>query len=234
MSKIAVISDIHGKIYALETILKDIEKQRGISEILCLGDVVGYYPYPNECIELIKEHCSITLMGNHDAGVIGYEPAFYFNPVAYEMILWTKKELSEKNMDWLTQLPKMRIIERDGKSIYMVHGTPFKIFDYFEAHSENSWMELLDRAFKKTLTDILLVGHTHIPVLRTFNEHLFLNPGSVGQPRNGKPGAYYAILTPKKMKAKLIRLDYDYRPLQKDMEKLKLPISLSERLALGR
>lgn len=233
MTRIAVISDIHGNIYALEAVLKHISKQRNISEILCLGDVVGYYPWPNESVEKVKEHCSICIMGNHEAGVAGNQTVFDFNPVAYEAILWTRKNLTNSNLDWVISLPKKRIIERDKKSIYMVHGSPFGIFDYFTAYTESDWHKLLVRAFKKTMSDILLVGHTHIPVLETFESKLFLNPGSVGQPRNGQPGAYYAILSPNTMKAKMIRIEYDHKPVQKEIEKVGLPKVLGERLDMG-
>ena len=122
MTRIAVISDIHSNIYALEAVLKDIQKRKVIDEIICLGDVVGYYAYPNECIELIREHCSICMLGNHDAGVIGDEPAFYFNSTAYKMVVWTQENLNQSNFQWLTTLPRKRTIERKKKSIYLVHG----------------------------------------------------------------------------------------------------------------
>jgi len=234
MSKIAIISDIHGNIFALEAVLTDISRHRGIEEILCLGDVVGYYPYPNECIELVRDHCSITIMGNHEAGVLGIEPPYYFNSVAYTMIVWTKKKLSEKNSDWIASLPKRRIVERNKKSIYLVHGSPFKPFDYFDYEETDYFNKQLERAFNRTMTDIIMVGHTHIPVVMKFNKHkLFLNPGSVGQPRNGIPGAYYAIFNPATLKAKIVRVEYDFTPLQERVKELKMPEILSERLNKG-
>ncbi|MHA1219509.1 MAG: metallophosphoesterase family protein, partial [Candidatus Heimdallarchaeaceae archaeon] len=124
MPRIAVISDIHSNIYALETILQDIQKRKNIDEIICLGDIVGYYPFPNECIELIREECSISMLGNHDAGVIGDEPSFYFNPTAYTMIQWTQDNIHAENKKWLTTLPRRKTIERDDCSIYLVHGSP--------------------------------------------------------------------------------------------------------------
>jgi len=234
MGKIAIISDIHGNLLALETVLKDISKRRNVEEILCLGDVVGYYPYPNECIDLVRENCSITIMGNHEAGVLGVEPAYYFNTVAYTMIIWTKKKLTEKNADWIASLPKRRIIERKNKSIYLVHGSPFKPFDYFDYVDNNYYRKQLEKAFEKTMTDVITVGHTHIPVIVKHNKNkLFINPGSVGQPRNGIPGAYYALFNPGTLKAEIIRLDYDFKPLQEKMKELEMPKILIERLDKG-
>ncbi len=233
MTKIAVISDIHSNIFALEAVLKDIQRRRNIDEIICLGDVVGYYPYPNQCIELVKEQCSLTMLGNHDAGVIGDEPSFYFNPAAYEMITWTQENIKTGHLNWLTTLPRRRTIERNGKSIYLVHGSPFKIFDYMDPHSEKHWNTTLSEAFKITETDVLMVGHTHVPVRKKYKEKYFLNPGSVGQPRNGVPGAYYAIMNTSPFNISKIHLKYDFSPLQEKMDELDLPKSLSDRLNHG-
>ncbi len=233
MTKIAVISDIHSNIYALEEVLKDIQKRKNIKEIICLGDTVGYYPFPNECAELIRDHCSISMLGNHDAGVIGDEPAFFFNPTAYEMITWTQKNLSQSNLKWLTSLPRRKTIERKKKSIYLVHGSPFKTFDYLDAYSEEQWNHMLRNAFDETGTEMLMVGHTHIPVKFRMNSKHFLNPGSVGQPRHGVPGAFYSIVNMNPLTISMIHLKYDFSPLQKKMEELGLPKSLSERLNHG-
>ncbi|MHA1200679.1 MAG: metallophosphoesterase family protein [Candidatus Heimdallarchaeaceae archaeon] len=233
MAKIAIISDVHANIYALEAVLKDIQRKRNIDEIICLGDVVGYYPYPNECIELIKEQCSLTMLGNHDAGVIGDEPSFYFNPVAYEMITWTKENIKPEHMQWLTTLPRRRTIEKNGKSIYLVHGSPFKVFDYMDSHSEKHWNVMLGEAFEKIQTGVLIVGHTHVPVRKKFKGKHFLNPGSVGQPRNGTPGAFYSIINTSPFSSSIVHLKYDFSPLQERMEKLGLPKTLSDRLNHG-
>ena len=233
MARIAIISDIHANIFALEAVLKDIQRKRNIDEILCLGDVVGYYCYPNECIELVREQCSLTMLGNHDAGIIGDEPSFYFNPTAYEMITWTKDNIKPENQKWLTTLPRRRKIERNGKSLYLVHGSPFRVFDYMDSHSDKHWNIMLGEAFEKIKTNVLLVGHTHVPIKKKYKGRYFVNPGSVGQPRNGKPGAFYAILNTNPFGVSINHLKYDFSPLQEKMEKLKLPKTLSDRLNHG-
>ena len=233
MVKIAILSDIHSNIFALEAVLKDIKKKKNIKEIICLGDIVGYYAYPNECIELIRDNCSITVLGNHDAGVIGQESAFFFNPTAYEMVVWTKENLTQDNYNWLTTLPRKKTIERGGKSIYLVHGSPLRTFDYFDAFSEDQWSSMLEKAFEITGTDLLMVGHTHIPFKFKYGKKYFVNPGSVGQTRNGVPGAYYAILNTNPISITMEHLNYDFSPLQNRMKELGLPESLSERLNHG-
>ena len=233
MVRIAVISDIHSNIYGLEAVLKDVEKRKNIDEIISLGDIVGYYPFPNECIELVRENCSVSMLGNHDAGVVGDEPAFYFNPTAYEMITWTKKIIKKDNLTWISKLPRKKNIERNGRKIFLVHGSPFQTFDYFLAMDSNEWKALLKEAFYKIKADLLCVGHTHIPVKDKYKKHQFLNPGSVGQPRNGKPGAFYAIVNTTPLSISMVHLKYDFSPVQEKMKELGLPKSLSERLNEG-
>ena len=130
--------------------LQDIQKRKNIDEIICLGDIVGYYPFPNECIELVKDECSVSMLGNHDAGVIGDEPPFYFNQNAYTMIQWTQENISSENKKWLTTLPRRKTIERNDKSIYLVHGSPFKTFDYMDNQTDKEWKSMLQEGFKIT------------------------------------------------------------------------------------
>lgn len=233
MVRIAVISDVHSNIFALEAVLKDIEKRKNIDEIICLGDIVGYYPFPNECIELIQEKCSVTMLGNHEAGVVGDEPAFYFNPTAYQVITWTKENLKTKNLNWIARLPRKKTIERNGKKIFLVHGSPFQIFDYFDSNNEQQWKQMLKEASEKTKTDMLFVGHTHVPLKSKYKKYYFLNPGSVGQPRNGKPGAYYSIVNTTPVSINMIHLKYDHSPIQEKIKELGLPKSLGDRLDYG-
>jgi protein phosphatase len=173
------------------------------------------------------------MLGNHDAGVIGDEPSFSFNPTAYEMITWTIDNIKPENQKWLTTLPRRRKIERNGKSLYLVHGSPFRVFDYMDSHSEKHWKIMLAEAFEKTKTNVLLVGHTHVPVNKKYKGRHFVNPGSVGQPRNGKPGAFYAILNTNPFNISIIHLKYDFSPLQEKMDKLGLPKTLIDRLNHG-
>jgi len=232
LTKIAVLSDIHANIFALEIVLKDI-KSRNIDEILCLGDVVGYYPYPNKTIELVKKHCSVVMMGNHDAGVVGIEPAHYFNTRAYEVIEWTKQNITQENYEWLRKLPLRRALKREGKNIYLVHGSPFQSFDYMYIIDSSEEKLMVKRALDHVRADFLFVGHTHIPIIIEIEDKLFLNPGSVGQPRHGVPGAFYAIVDVENIKAEIIHLEYDFSTLQKKVLELGLPEQLAERLNLG-
>ena len=233
LTRIAIISDIHGNIFGLKAFFEDI-KNKKIDEIICLGDVVGYYPYPNEVIELVRDKCTITILGNHDAGVIGVEPEFNFNDYALEALNWTKEYISEENLNWLKTLKKRVQIVRDNKNIYLVHGSPYDVFDYIYVYDERDKEMILETmAFLKT--DVLMVGHTHIPVKVEYNNRkIFLNPGSIGQPRNGHKGAYYAILDTETFTSKFYRLLYDFSELQDKVIEEGLPEILAARLDEGR
>ena len=149
------------------------------------------------------------------------------------MIAWTQENIKQEHLKWITSLPRRRTIERNGKTIYLVHGSPFKVFDYMDSSSDKQLKAMLSEAFEKTETDILMVGHTHVPVKTKFKNKHFLNPGSVGQPRNGTPGAYYSIVNTNPFNISMIHLKYDFSPLQEKMKELELPKSLSDRLNRG-
>lgn len=240
MTKIAVISDIHSNLPALKKVLADIKNRKNIEEIICLGDIVGYYAWPNECVDLVKENCSISIMGNHDAGVIEKLDINYFTPTAKRMIHWTKSQLSLENLEWLSSLSYEKTIEYNDKSVYLVHGKPNDPFDYllpytaYKIEDKYQTTELVN-CFNIAKTDMLLVGHTHSPVIAKLNKgsQLFMNPGSVGQPRHGVAGAYYGIIDVNSFKAELIHLKYNLEPVEKKMTRLSLPISLVERLKKG-
>ncbi len=237
MGLIAVISDIHSNSLALERVLEDIKK-RNVDDIVCLGDVVGYYTHPNECIELVRNKVSTCIAGNHDMGLIDTSVAFNFNSMAVEALNYEKSIITEENRKWLESLPLSLVIGRFRKTIKLVHGSPDDPFKYLIIYEDEEGMKELENIVKSTKCDILLVGHTHYPFKRRFMDgdqpKLFVNPGSVGQPRNGQPGAYYAIIDTEKMDAELIRLDYDYSPLQKEIRDLGLPERLASRLSEGR
>ncbi|MHA1465213.1 MAG: metallophosphoesterase family protein, partial [Candidatus Heimdallarchaeaceae archaeon] len=156
-----------------------------------------------------------------------------FNPTAYEMITWTQKFLKKDNLTWLSKLPRKKIIERNNKKIYLVHGSPFQTFDYFNGATGSELKAMLKEASEKTMTDMLFVGHTHIPIKDKYKKYQFLNPGSIGQPRNGKPGAYYGIVNVAPLNVTMVHIKYDHKPVQDKMKELGLPKSLRLRLNKG-
>lgn len=207
----ALISDIHGNLEALEVVLDDIKSQ-DISEIYCLGDIIGYGPNPRECIDRVMQSCRITLLGNHDQGAM-FDPDG-FNIGAERAIFWTREQLesssdrenNERRWEFLGELPRTH---RDDPFLF-VHGSPRNplseyIFpeDIYNHRKMERLFQLVDR--------YCFQGHTHVPGVFTEGfqfyapeeiDHeytlgegkLMINVGSVGQPRDGDPRACYVIL----------------------------------------
>ncbi|MNO69073.1 phosphodiesterase [compost metagenome] len=222
--RIAVISDIHGNIYALMKVLEEIDSEN-IDFIMCLGDLVGYGPHPNEVIALMKRKRIPCLKGNYDASVVDNEYSYIRNTSINSFSLpWTVDELRASNRHYLNNLPLSMSMEFEGKKITFVHGSPRKINEYLLQDGENTKeiMETFDG-------DILVCAHTHIPSYKEFGDKLFINGGSVGKPKIGNPNATYAILeleNGSKPTVKFKEVPYEYKRIIKDMEILKFPSQL--------
>ncbi|MGQ9553910.1 MAG: metallophosphoesterase family protein [Anaerolineae bacterium] len=239
-----VIADVHANLAAFETVLSSAPV---FDEIWCLGDIVGYGPDPNECIELLRQHRHIAVAGNHDWAVIGRLDLDDFNPMARAAVEWTASELSGDNRRYLEGLPVL--LQKEG--ITIVHGSVrFPVWEYIDEPAiawEN--MALLE-------TQYCLVGHTHVPImyiangwrrraraialvgtsvaLKLADRQVILNVGSVGQPRDGDPRAAYVMLDMASGAAELHRVDYPIDRTRRRMERVGLPNRNAFRLALGR
>ena len=242
MTAYAVISDVHANLEALETVLKEIEKE-DIDEILFLGDAVGYGPSPNECIDLLKGTAARMVAGNHDRAAVEMGNYGRMNPYAQIAIEWTRKTLTPENRDFLRDLPLTEKIE--GESIFLVHATPHEPESWRYFMSEYDAEDNLEHFKEK----ICFLGHSHQPfivewserhgtnTLYTFTEvkahqRYIVNAGSVGQPRDANPDASYVIFKDNRMEIK--RVSYDIVVTQNKMEKAGLPPDLMVRLASGR
>jgi predicted phosphodiesterase len=243
--KIALVSDIHANIEALEAVLSDI-KSRNVDEILCLGDIVGYGANPNECIELVKESCSLVLLGNHDAAAVGLLSTQHFNIHAKIAIEWTTDNLKKWGHDYLSTLP----LKETKFSHTFVHATPYE---------PNMWYYItsLEEAafnFQFFETPFCFVGHTHIPIIIVLeqekevyvhpgesleygaltNVRFLINEGSVGQPRDRNPKSCYGIIDTDAKTFTYHRVAYDVQKAQAKMRKIKMPEFLITRLEEGR
>ncbi|MFQ5823971.1 MAG: metallophosphoesterase family protein [bacterium] len=238
----AIISDIHGNLEALQKVLAEIDKKQ-VDEILCLGDIVGYGPNPNECVNIIREIAKVTLAGNHDYAPLGKLDVSYFNPWARSAIHWTADELTQSSRDFLLSLPLK--IERDGLTI--VHSTPY---------NPEEWNYIITigdavRNFPEFSDKVCFVGHSHVPIIMSENENVdyhvvrenplklkrstryIINVGSVGQPRDLNPKAAYAIYDNSKKVYELFRVEYDIAETQRKIRITSLPEFLAERLEKG-
>lgn len=238
--RVAVLSDIHSNIVALDAVLRHAGDVDGIWH---LGDVVGYGPEPDAVVGRLTERGATGVRGNHDAAAIGGPEIDWFNPEARSAAEWTRDTMSSASRAWLSDLPQQRTV--DG--VTLVHGSPRDplreyVTDH-EAAGEN--MELLD-------TQHGLHGHTHVPVawmatpdrvalvraedtttLKLGAYRTLLNPGSVGQPRDGDPRAAYLVLDLDLGRVSWHRVAYDIEPVQAAIRAAGLPARLAARLALG-
>jgi len=226
MTKIAIISDIHSNFEAFKNVLKKIKKL-GIKKIYCCGDIVGYGAEPNECVELIRKDKIISIMGNHDIGCVNLQDKELFNQWGRAAIEWSNKILNEENKGFLFNLPKT--LEAEG--VYFVHGSPRDYLWEYVYPDDSAWS--FREFFNKIGKDVLVMGHTHVPFIRDFKGKLAINPGSVGQPRDGNAKASFCILDTVKKKAEIKRIKYDVKKTADKIKKAGLPEFLAERLFKG-
>lgn len=222
--RIAVISDIHGNIYSLMRVLENIDSEN-VDSIVCLGDLVGYGPHPNEVVSLIRRRNILCIKGNYDASVVDNDFTYIRETNTNSFSLpWTVEELRTFNRYYLDNLPNSISLNIQNKDILFVHGSPRKINEYVtENYSE------MEEVIKSANCDILVCAHTHIPYYKEINGKFIVNCGSVGKPKNGTPNATYAILEieNKKMpKVTIKSVEYEFTRTMKDMELKNFPVPL--------
>ncbi|MFN3821394.1 MAG: metallophosphoesterase family protein [bacterium] len=224
--KIAIISDIHSNLPALEAVLASIDRE-GCEQIYCLGDVVGYGAHPNEVIELLISQQIPTVLGNHDAAVLGRVDLNNLNAFARLAIMWTEQVLSADHKRWLSHLPILRTIPE----ALIVHSSPLEPenWDYIFTLSEAK------RAFPHFNEKFCFIGHTHFP--QFFSDSVsgkkIVNVGSVGQPRDRDPRACYIIFYPLSREFQWVRVDYDVERAIASIVSSGLPPFLGDRLRRG-
>lgn len=218
--KIGIISDIHGNRVALDAVFADMPS---VDAMVCAGDVVGYNPWPSACIEAVREREIPTVMGNHDRAVAA-GGAFDFTSMAGAGVEYTRKELDDGEIAWLDSLPDERT-EFDGR-MKIVHGHPDDPDRY--TYPDMFSPDLLGDE------DVLVMGHTHVQAHEIYDGGLVMNPGSVGQPRDGDPRAAYAILDLDAMDVTEHRVEYDIGAVESAVDEAGLPEAIGSRLWKGR
>jgi diadenosine tetraphosphatase ApaH/serine/threonine PP2A family protein phosphatase len=244
--KYAIISDIHGNLEALTAVLKDI-KRRGADIVVCLGDIVGYYPNPRQCIELITVNVDRCVAGNHDYAAVEKIDASSFTYFAFSAMEWTKERLAESDKDLLRALP-LTYVDED-EDLLFVHSSPCDPdrFSYVFPDNEYSVFE----AFSHLTHRINFIGHTHWPTIMHLEEDkvmlhsatsvaieddfpYIINVGSVGQPRDFDNRSCYAIYDTAKKNVTIHRVAYNFKITQKKIKENGLHAFLAERLEKGR
>ncbi|MHC5024648.1 MAG: metallophosphoesterase family protein [Planctomycetota bacterium] len=253
MSRYAVISDIHGNLHAFEAVLRRMATVN-VSEVICLGDVVGYGPAPDQCLDLVIKYCSVVVQGNHDAAVVDPSVAGAFNGAAQEALHWTRQMLGPLHLDALN---RFRATEFIDDRVMCIHDCPVPgPTDY--VHDAR----VAAMAFQGVDMPICLLGHTHVPMvfeapavapeqmldmteivahvpsdgvpISLDDGHRYIcNPGSVGQPRDCDPRASFAVLDLEERTFTIHRETYDIAAAQADTQRAGLPMILANRLAIG-
>lgn len=243
-----VLSDLHANLTALQSSLEAVEGKW--ERAVCLGDVVGYGPDPNEVADFVRQLGAVTIRGNHDKAVAELMATDDFNPVAKLAVEWTRAQLSNQNLDWLAGLPQGPL---EAEGLVLVHGA-FQDEDEYVFTPSQALEGLLDSTLQVTF-----YGHTHhqggfayqdsqleVLQLRPRNHEMhsalqieadkryLLNPGSVGQPRDGDPRASFAIADLEHNAIEFWRVPYEVARVQERMRAARLPEPLVHRLTLGR
>jgi diadenosine tetraphosphatase ApaH/serine/threonine PP2A family protein phosphatase len=240
--RVAVISDIHANLHALEAVLAAIEGDAP-DQVWCLGDLVGYGPKPNECCLLVEARADVCLCGNHDLGVLGTIDLADFSGEAGTAARWTRGVLSDKSRSFLDCL------EPAGKAagVALFHASARDpVWEYVLSD------ETAAATFALTHEPLVLVGHSHAALqielrdgqlagglapagteVELASARWLLNPGSVGQPRDGDPRAAYLLLDLDAQRASFRRVPYDIDQTQAEIRAAGLPELLAERLAVG-
>ncbi len=241
-----ILSDVHANWQALEAVLRDAHGDYG--EVLCCGDLVGYGADPNAVVEWARSHVKAVVRGNHDKACAGLEDLEWFNSVARAAAIWTGRTLTPENLDYLRNLPQGPLAMG---SFQLLHGSPLDEDDYlvtrFDAAHMTAYLE----------KHISFFGHTHVQggflchrngvksiekpkrdvarkAVELERDVLYLvNPGSVGQPRDGDPRAAYLIYSPEDRFLEYRRVNYDVATAQSKIIAAGLPDVLAHRLAMG-
>ncbi|HYC30414.1 MAG TPA: metallophosphoesterase family protein [Chitinophagaceae bacterium] len=235
--RIALFSDIHANLPALEACLQSIDQQKP-DAIYCLGDLVGYNIWPNEVIDEIRRRGIPTIAGNYDQG-IGLSSndcgCAYKTEIEKQMgavsISFTNTIIQEEQRQYLRSLPLHIRIEFPNLNLLLVHGSPRRINEYlFEDREGKSLLRIMQDA----RADVMCFGHTHKPYYRELPGNLHaINIGSVGKPKDGDPKGCYVMLTTDPVKVEFIRFDYDIEKAADAIEKSPLPNEYAEMLRKG-
>lgn len=233
----AVLSDIHANWEALELVSRDINS-RSIDQIAVLGDTVGYGASPNECFEWVMENASVVLMGNHEQALFDKKLRAWFNPLAAEAIVWTEQHIKKEAVEKARKLA----YSKTENGLMFAHGSP---------DSPESFRYILSYpdalpAFKAMKETICFVGHTHVPgcfcetsqaktylnpgTMKIPAGKVLLNPGSVGQPRDGDSRLSYGVYDDQKKTFEIVRLEYNNGKAAQKIRDAGLPVQLGDRL----
>jgi predicted phosphodiesterase len=242
--RLGIISDIHGNLPALEAAIAAIDAV-GVDEVWCLGDVVGYGAQPDECARLVSERCPVSLVGNHDLAVLGAIEVSAFSPAAAEAVKWTQSNASSDTLEYLRGLePK-----DEGREVGLYHASPRDpVWEYV------LWTDQAEDCIEAQSGRVSLIGHSHVALyflapgddqdvrgahaeggtrIEAGQGRWLINPGSVGQPRDGDPRAAWLELDTESWAATYHRTEYPIDRAAEAISEAGLPEHLAARLYVG-
>ncbi|MBI4288941.1 MAG: metallophosphoesterase family protein [Chloroflexi bacterium] len=241
MARYLIVADIHSNLEAFAAVLETAKAEGNIAGIWCLGDIVGYGPDPEKCIDLLRQYPHVSVAGNHDLAAINRTDLSDFNETAATAALWTARRLSKEYQRFLGSLPLEAVVG----DFTLVHGSPRDPVREYIISAPEAMANL-----KYFDTPYCLVGHLHVPLLFRAGdgeaclgalppnlvlgkERLVINPGGVGQPRDRDPRASFAIFDAASRSLRHYRVSYDVEATQAKIKRAGLPPSLAERLGYG-
>lgn len=232
--KIALLGDAHANLPALETVLAHAAQQQP-DAIWYVGDFVGYNPYPNRVVRLLRRASAVSIIGNYDEKVLRFGQKGWKaprHPLKYRAFEWAYRSLSKKNRRYLQTLPREIVLRFKHASVLLTHGSPASNKEALTPDTPDARLRELAQLAG---VDIIVCGHSHRPFARQVGGVWFINPGSVGRPDDGDPRAAYALLTLKKsgVRVRHFRLDYDVERVVEKLRQKKLPAEFGEMLRRG-
>ena len=235
--RIAVFSDVHANVHALQAVWADLEAQRP-DAVYCLGDLVGYGAYPNEVIEFLRQRQVPSVLGNYDEAV-GFDLSECGcayrrqedRALGDQSLRWTQAHTSMEAKAHLQGFPLQIRLEERSPKLLLVHGSPRKVNEYVY---ENRPRATFERIARLAGADVLLLGHTHLRYQKRVGSSLFVNVGSVGKPKDGDPRAGYALLElGRRIHVQFQRVAYDVEAAARAVEQSGLPAGFAAELRLG-
>ncbi len=220
--RVGLISDIHANLPALEAVLDDMPP---VEQIICAGDIIGYNPWPRACLERVRSIATVTVQGNHDR-TVETPHRYSANRMAKAGLEHAKQTLTDEQREWLEALPRESTF---GNERYLlVHSHPETLGKYVYPHEFPDLRPYLEDY------DGVVLGHTHVQHKATVDDRVAVNPGSVGQPRDGDPRAAYAVLETATNEVTLHRVEYDIERVYEEIVSVGLPKQTGERLFEGK
>jgi len=234
---VALLTDVHGNLPALQAVLADAQAQRATA-VWNLGDFLGYGPFPEQVVRSLRAVGAVSILGNYDAKVLAFpEKAARWRkkkaPKKYLAFRWAYEQLSPDSRDYLASLPPQRRLQADGVRVLLVHGSPDAIDEALSPQTPDERLAELAQAADARL---IACGHSHQPFVRSLRDVMFVNPGSVGRPEGGDWRACYALveLGGGRLAAELRRVEYDVQAVVAAVRKAGLPNDFERMLLEGK